>query len=308
MAAITQQQVLELFNVIGAISNSDEILMQSAQGNAAVKITAELFRAYLNQDFTITINEQGYWTVGGSSTGVQATPMMRNNNGDLEFSTDRGYTWHLLIPIDDLMPELTPEQIASLKVDLTDLTEEDIALLQAPAREAAADLEAVKTQVNAAKEAANEAAGNANAKAELALQAAGAANQAAQAAQTAEGHAEAVAGLANQYAEAANQAAQAAQAASTIPIIDVEGSSADIYPGRLYRWASASAITVNILGNEAGKMNEYMLQFKVTNANFTLQTVPAVTWAEEPEFELNRTYQVSIVNGLAIYAGWDISG
>ena len=138
MAAITQQQVLELFNVIGAISNSDEILMQSAQGNAAVKITAELFRAYLNQDFTITINEQGYWTVGGSSTGVQATPMMRNNNGDLEFSTDRGYTWHLLIPLDDLMPELTPEQIASLKVDLTDLTEEDIALLQAPAREAAA--------------------------------------------------------------------------------------------------------------------------------------------------------------------------
>lgn len=150
--AVTQREVLNLFQVIGAISNSDEILMQSAAGNAAVKITAELFRAYLNQDFTITINEQGFWTVGGSSTGVQATPMLRNNNGDLEVSSDRGYTWEVLIPIDDLMPVLTPAQLATLKLTFADLTPEDIAELQRPATEAAQGLEALKAEVRAAGE------------------------------------------------------------------------------------------------------------------------------------------------------------
>lgn len=157
--AVTQQEVLNLFNVIGAISNSDEILMQSAAGNAAVKITAELFRAYLNQDFTITINEQGSWVIGGTSTGVQATPKLRNNGGNLEFSTDNGYTWQLLIPVDDLMPVLTEGQIATLKLNFSDLTAEEIALLQAPAKQAAEDLEALKDEIReAGREAARQAA------------------------------------------------------------------------------------------------------------------------------------------------------
>lgn len=155
MAGITSRQVLELFDVIGAISNSDEILMESAQGNAAVKITAELFRAYLNQDFVVEINERGYWTIGGRSTGTQAVPKLRNNGGNLEYSSNGGYSWETLIPIDDLMPVLTSGQIATLKLRFEDLSEEDIAALQAPAIEAAEQLET-------AKEAAEQAAARAN--------------------------------------------------------------------------------------------------------------------------------------------------
>lgn len=137
MADISQRQVLNLFQVIGAISNSDMVLLHSAAGNSAVKITAELFRAYLNQDFTVSIDENGYWTIGGSSTGVKAAPMLRNNGGNLEVSNDLGETWETIIPVDDLMPVLTPEQIASLKLTFSDLTEEDIAVLQQPLRQAA---------------------------------------------------------------------------------------------------------------------------------------------------------------------------
>lgn len=159
MAEITSRQVLQLFDVIGAISNSDEILMESAQGNAAVKITAELFRAYLNQDFTIEIDQRGYWTIGGRSTGTQAVPKLRNNGGNLEYSSNGGYSWELLIAIDDLMPVLTPEQISTLKLRLEDLSDEDIAALQAPAIEAA-------ERAEAAREAAEQAASRANTAAE----------------------------------------------------------------------------------------------------------------------------------------------
>jgi hypothetical protein len=59
MADITPQQVLTLFNTVGAITNSDQILLQMAEGKAAGKITAELFRAYLNKGFEVSVSEDG---------------------------------------------------------------------------------------------------------------------------------------------------------------------------------------------------------------------------------------------------------
>ena len=73
--AITQAEVLELFQQVAAISNSDQLLMIKANQNGSVsaaKITAELLRAYLNAGFALTIDSEGYLCIGGVRTETMA--------------------------------------------------------------------------------------------------------------------------------------------------------------------------------------------------------------------------------------------
>lgn len=73
--AVTQAEVLELFQQVAAISNSDQLLMIKANQNGTVtaaKITAELLRAYLNAGFAITIDSEGYLCIGGVRTETMA--------------------------------------------------------------------------------------------------------------------------------------------------------------------------------------------------------------------------------------------
>ncbi len=303
MANITQQDVLSLFTVIGAISNSDQILLHGAQGNSAVKITAEIFRAYLNQGFTITINQQGFWTVGGVSTGVQATPMLRNSNGNLQMSTNNGYSWTTLIPVEDLMPTLTQAQINSLKLTFSDLTQSDIETLQAPATEAAADLNAVKSQTLEAKQAAETAAGAAN-------DAARDANAAVQLASQARNLALQIVQDASSAAYDASTAATAANARAR-QIVKMGQSHNDIEPGPLYVWQDpVTALALDKVEGQVGVQNEYKLQFTVSGSAFTLTgtLMTGVRWVDEPDWEDGYTYQVSIENGLGIAAGWEAAG
>jgi hypothetical protein len=65
------------------------------------------------------------------------------------------------------------------------------------------------------------------------------------------------------------------------------------------------SITItSFTGNVSGQVNEYMLQFVVDGDEFELTLPDGVRWIEEPEFEDGNTYQVSIVNGLAISGAW----
>lgn len=73
--AVTQAEVLNLFDQVAAIKNSDQILLITANQNgtvSATKITAELLRAYLNAGFSLTIDSDGYICIGGVRTGTLA--------------------------------------------------------------------------------------------------------------------------------------------------------------------------------------------------------------------------------------------
>lgn len=111
MAEITPQQFLNLFQVVGAITNSDQILLQSAEGNTTVKITAELFRAYLNKGFEITISEDGFLMIGGSKTNSKIegiTPILRRGKDGIEYSKDKGSSWETVAKFTDLGVLLGP--------------------------------------------------------------------------------------------------------------------------------------------------------------------------------------------------------
>lgn len=165
--AITQAEVLELFQQVAAISNSDQLLMIKANQDGSVsatKITAELLRAYLNAGFALTIDSDGYLCIGGIRTETMA--------GSIQM------------------------------VSQTDTT----------------------TSIN---------------------------------------------------------------------------------PNVLNVWGAVTSLAINFVAGASGSVNEYMLQFTVASDNFTLLFPPSVRWSEEPEWVNGNTYQVSVEDNLALYAGWE---
>lgn len=79
-----------------------------------------------------------------------------------------------------------------------------------------------------------------------------------------------------------------------------------ILPNELNKWGKIKSLTINSFqGAQEGHVNEYMLEFTVSGDDFTLTLPEGVRWVEEPTWENGYTYQVSIVNNLAVFAGWE---
>ena len=111
MGDITTRQLLNLFQVVGAITNSDQILLHSAEGTTTTKITAELFRAYLNKGFEISVSDDGFLMIGGSKTQSKVegiTPILRRGTDGIEYSKDKGQSWETVAKFTDLGVILGP--------------------------------------------------------------------------------------------------------------------------------------------------------------------------------------------------------
>ena len=79
-----------------------------------------------------------------------------------------------------------------------------------------------------------------------------------------------------------------------------------ILPNVLNKWGNIKSLAINSFqGAQEGYVNEYMLEFTVSGDDFTLTLPEGVRWVEEPTWENGYTYQVSIVNNLAVFAGWE---
>ena len=96
---------------------------------------------------------------------------------------------------------------------------------------------------------------------------------------------------------------------ATTPELVQTTTMLDIKPNVLNVWQTAiSSLAIGFIAGDNNAVNEYMLQFTVRGNNFTLTLPNGVLWVEEePEWEDGYTYQVSIVNNLAVSAGWDNS-
>ena len=93
--------------------------------------------------------------------------------------------------------------------------------------------------------------------------------------------------------------AQASAGTSSSPI--------SIKPNCLNRWTTpVGALYVSFAQGTSGVVSEYMLEFTVSGDNFFLTLPDGVRWldGEAPDWESGYTYQVSILNNMAIAAGW----
>lgn len=77
-------------------------------------------------------------------------------------------------------------------------------------------------------------------------------------------------------------------------------------PNTLYKFGECSVLTVTWSGGTVGIVNEYMFEFVSGSIATTLSVPYAVKWSggSAPTIEANKTYQVSIVNNLAVYASF----
>lgn len=89
----------------------------------------------------------------------------------------------------------------------------------------------------------------------------------------------------------------------TEPVASV---SATLNPNTFYRWREVGSLTILSLreiGLQEGNLAEYMFEFK-SGATPTVLTLPEnVKWIGSHTVEANKTYQVSIVNNLAVMGG-----
>lgn len=77
----------------------------------------------------------------------------------------------------------------------------------------------------------------------------------------------------------------------------------EIAPNVMHIWGEVAALTVTLGAEVEGRANEYLFQF-TSGATATTLTLPStLTWANGEALapEANKTYQVSIVNGYAVY-------
>lgn len=196
----TAPEILALFTQASAITNNDQFLLFGAAGvggNHAIKVTAETVRAYLGGLAEVTIGEDGYWYIGGVSTGVKAeggTPIFERRNDGIYYSTDGGTTYQMFAYYTDF-----------------------------------------------------------------------------------------------------RNAQVSAQTLTTV----------SIRPNVLNVWGSVQSLTITFIAGDVNDENEYKLQFQVDGNNFQLNLPSSVTWVNEPTWENGYIYQVSILNNLAIYAGWE---
>ena len=95
-------------------------------------------------------------------------------------------------------------------------------------------------------------------------------------------------------------------ATSTI-IVDQTDTTMSIHPNKLNRWGAVSVLNIGFVAGASGRTNEYMMEFVVSGSNFTLTLPSGVRWVdgEQPDWEDGWTYQVSVLNGLAVAAGWE---
>lgn len=81
--------------------------------------------------------------------------------------------------------------------------------------------------------------------------------------------------------------------------------TASIKPNVFYKFGTIGSLTLTLVAGKQGIVNEYMFEFKSSTDNFTLTLPNSVKWFSAPNISGGYTYQVSILNNLAIIAGWE---
>lgn len=77
-------------------------------------------------------------------------------------------------------------------------------------------------------------------------------------------------------------------------------------PNTFYEFGECSSLTITLAAETSGISNEYMFEFVSGTTATTLSLPDSVKWSggNAPTIEASKTYQISIVNNLAVYAAF----
>lgn len=93
----------------------------------------------------------------------------------------------------------------------------------------------------------------------------------------------------------------------TDSVSESSATVASLTPNVFHSFGEVAALTITALGSgETGKLAEYMIEFQSGSTPTTLSLPNDITWVggDDPaqNISANKTYQISIVNNLGVYA------
>lgn len=94
---------------------------------------------------------------------------------------------------------------------------------------------------------------------------------------------------------------------SELLIDSIDGNSGvvtqELAPNKYYVFGTCTSLTITLGTPVENKLNEYMFEFTSGDTATVLGVPETIKWISEPNIEVNKTYQVSIVNNIGIIAG-----
>lgn len=72
-------------------------------------------------------------------------------------------------------------------------------------------------------------------------------------------------------------------------------------PNVMHIWGTVASLNLSLPTDSNSTLDEYLFTFTCGSTPTTLTLPATIKWIQDPEFEENKTYQVSIVNNLAGY-------
>lgn len=82
-------------------------------------------------------------------------------------------------------------------------------------------------------------------------------------------------------------------------------TTAELQPDKFYLFGEVSALNITLAPVEEGYASQYIFQFTSPLESPTTLTMPVtIIWSDIPTIKGGMTYQVSVVEGLAMITGW----
>lgn len=88
-----------------------------------------------------------------------------------------------------------------------------------------------------------------------------------------------------------------------VSVESVQENTKELQPNRYYEFGEMTELTITLAAEEEGKLSEYMFEFQSGDTPTTLNLPESVKYIGDSTIEANKTYQVSIVNNLAVIGG-----
>lgn len=93
--------------------------------------------------------------------------------------------------------------------------------------------------------------------------------------------------------------------ADKVTVVDhgTSDTTFELTPNVFHKWGEVSSLSLTLGAETTGVLNEYMFQF-TSGATATVLTLPeTVKYIGDSTIEAGKTYQVSIINNLAVLGG-----
>lgn len=93
--------------------------------------------------------------------------------------------------------------------------------------------------------------------------------------------------------------------ADKVTVVDHDTSNTTfaLTPNVFHKWGVVSSLTLTLASGAVGYLSEYMFEFQSGSTATSLSLPSTVTWVNTPTIKANKTYQVSIVDNIAIIVG-----